>query len=331
MAKFKILFGLVMVGLLSACSNETPVPDKEGLDDKVFVSIKVDGFEQELVPFPKPSTASAEKGIFSATPGSGSVDLRDHINVLDIYVYADVNAEPIHHERQYADDEHFGTYEKYFDPEVTGNRIYIAMHGVKLGEEESIEWTQIQSASSIGVRVSPKVKEAFSAMKILSLKITNEAISNIKLSRYVGRLDLNLEEGITDLKGHLDITIENTAKYFNPFYKDGFHETRGADDTPYQTFYRVTVSPEDVVDGVFSTSTYFILKEEIGSTPEAVVVKIAAYDESGELVREITVPNVLIQSNKVTKLKGTIFTFPNLIQDVGLDDKWDGEFPEVKF
>lgn len=331
MAKFKILFGLVMVGLLSACSKDTPFSDKEGLDDKVFVSIRVDGFEQELVPFPKPSTASAEKGIFSETPGSGSTDLRDHINVLDIYVYADRDSAPIHHERQYADDEHFGTYEQYFDPEGINGRMYVAIHGVKLDEEESIEWTQLQSTNSIGVRVSPKVKEAFSAMKILSLTKTDEAISSIKLSRYVGRLDLDLKEDIPDLKGHLDITIENTAKYFNPFYKDGFHETRGADDTPYQTFNRITVSPEDVVDGVLSTSTYFIRKEEIGSAPTAVRVKVAAYDESGELVREITVPNVLIQSNKVTKLKGTIFTFPNLIQDVGLDDKWDGEFPEVKF
>src|SRR5690606_5471736 len=119
MAKFKIIFGLVMVGLLSACSKENPFSDKEELEGKVLVSVKVDGFEQELVPFPKPSTASAKKGIFSETPGSGSTDLRDHINVLDIYVYNDPAAAPIHHERQYADDDRFGTYEKYFDPEVT--------------------------------------------------------------------------------------------------------------------------------------------------------------------------------------------------------------------
>lgn len=322
---------LILVGILSACSKKTDFSNDEKLDGKVRVAFTVDGFEQELVPFPKPQSASAEKGIFSETPRSGLTDIRDHINVLDIYVYPNRDSEAIDYVRQYADDDNFGSYEKYFDAESYTSSLFIAVHGVKLDEEESIEWTQVQNTSSVGVRVLPNAKDAFSAYKMISLKNSDQAISNIKLSRYVGRLDLNLEEGIPNLTGHLEITIENTAKYYNPFYEEGFHETRDADDTPYHSLNIIPVLPEQVDNGIFSTSVYFVPKERKGSAPTAVTVKIAAYDDSGALVQEMILPNVLIQRNKVTKLNGTIFTFPNLIQDINLDDKWDGEFPEVKF
>lgn len=329
MKKFSYLLGFVLVGLLSSCAKENPFFDDEELDDKVFVSIKVDGFEQELVPFPKPSTASAEKGIFSETPGSGSVDLRDHINVLDIYVYHSSNPNPIDHVRQYADDDNFGVYEKYFDGNPSP--LYIAFHGVNLEDGESLEWINDEKHQDIGVRIAPKPKDAFFVSKQLSMRDGGGTFPSLKLSRYIGRLDLTLEEDLPSINGHLNITIENTGKYFNPFWGYGFNEIRGAGDPPYQTFDSIPISTEEMEDGVFNTSVYFIPKETKESGPVPVRVKVAAYDESGELVREITLSNVLIQSNNITKLKGTIFTFPNLIQDVGLDDKWDGEFPEVKF
>lgn len=329
MKKFIYLLGFVLVGLLSSCAKENPFFGDEKSDGKVFVSIKVDGFEQELVPFPKPSTASAEKGIFSETPGSGSTDLRDHINMLDIYVYHSTNPNPVDYVRQYADDDNFGVYEKYFDGNPSP--LYIAFHGIKLEDGESVEWVNVERRQDIGVRIAPKPKEAFFVAQQLSMRDGGGTFPSLKLSRYVGRLDLSLEEELPDINGYLNITIENTGKYFNPFGGYGFHEIPGAGDPPYQTFNAVPISTEEMDNGVFNTSIYFIPTETIKSGPTSVTVKIAAYDDDNNLVKEMSIPNVLIQGNKITKLKGTIFTFPNLIQEVGLEDRWDGEFPEREF
>lgn len=330
MKKIKVLLALLLVGLFAGCSKETLLSDEENVDGKVRVAFTVSGFEHELLPFPNPIIASAEKGVFSATGGSGSTDIRDYINVLDIYVYHG-NTELVDHVRQYAADEKFGIYEEYIDTTVFTRNLNLAFHGAKLDSNSTLEWINTDDVRKEGVSVTPYITDAFSAF-FMGVRLKPEGVeSNVILSRYVGRVDLNIEEVIPENAGYIKVVVENTAKYFSPAYEEGFTEVRGEDDQPYHTIKRIDIYPDHISDSAIQEQIYFIPKETKGSEPTQVTVKIAAYDIDGELIREISVPDVSIQANKVTKLKGTIFTIPNILQEIGVDTEWDGEFPEREF
>lgn len=330
MKHLKVILALLLVGLFAGCSKETLLSEDENVDGKVRVAFTVSGFEHELVPFPNPIIASAEKGFFSATGGSGSTDIRDHINVLDIYVYYGNRVGHIDYVRQYADDAGFGTYEKYLDTnEYHISTIRVAFHGVKLSEGMSTEWVHTDRSTAVGVRVQPEIEEAFSNNLIFRL---GDAIDeNITLGRYVGRVDLNLEENIPSNAGYIDISIENTAKYFSPIQEVGFTEAIGDDDPDYETIKRIQILPEHIDNSALQEQIYFVPREKKGSGPSQARIKVTAYSNTDELIREVSLSNVSIQANKVTKLSGTIFTIPNLKQDIGLDTEWDGEFPERNF
>lgn len=334
MKNLKVLLALLLVGLFAGCSKETLLSDDENLDGKVRVAFTVDGFEHELAPFPNPIIASAEKGRFSATEGSGSTDIRDHINVLEIYVYYGSHPssfELVDQVKQFAGDDDFGTYERYFDTEVYTRNIHLVFHGAKLNEGTQTDWNSINQFSSLGIGFEPTVSDAFIAYKqSVDLDKPEEIESSIKLSRYVGRIDLNIQEAFPESAGYIDVAVENTARYFSPFLEEGFTEARG-DDLPYQTVKRIQILPEHIADSALQEQIYFIPREKKGSEPSPVTIKVAAYSDTDELIREVSIPDVLIQANKVTKLSGTIFTIPNLTQEIGIDTEWDGEFPEREF
>ncbi|MFB5944308.1 hypothetical protein [Albibacterium profundi] len=332
MKKIKVLLALLLVGLFAGCSKETLLSDEKNVDGKVRVAFTVSGFEHELLPFPNPIIASAEKGVFSATGGSGSTDIRDYIDVLDIYVYhGGTGAELVDHVKQYATDEEFGVYETYIDTTIYRSVIRLAFHGAKLDGNTDTEWVKVDKSLTSGVGFTPYVSDAFSTF-VLGVKLVPEGVeSSVILSRYVGRVDLNIEEVIPESVGYIEVTIANTAKYFSPFYEEGFTEIQGEGDPTHNTIKRIKISEEHIANRSIQEQIYFIPKEEKGSEPTQVTVNVAAYDIDGELIREISVPDVSIQANKVTKLKGTIFTIPNILQEIGVDTEWDGEFPEREF
>lgn len=334
MKALKILCAFVLIGALSACSKESMVTDEENLKGKGRLAFTVDGFTQDLVPFPKLMSASAKGEVSAVTNNPTSTDIRDHINVLDIYVYTGNtnNRVLVDHVQQYADDANFGTYERYFDREIYTSSLHVVIHGTKLEEGGSVEWISIELPTTIGVRTLPEVTDSFSLFQYqLSLDSPDDAIASVQLARYVGRLDLNLEEMIPSDAGHVEVTIENTGKYFQPGREEGFNESLNEDDPSYHTVKEFKVQPEHIADSTLTGSVYFIPKEKRGSGPSTVTVRVAAYDDLGDLIRELTLSDVEIQANRVTKLKGTIFTIPNLVQQIGLDTEWGDDFPEREF
>lgn len=322
----KMLFAFMLISSLSACSKKTETSDLGELDGKVRVAFTVSGFEQELVPFPKPQSASAEKGFRAETSNSSTTELRDHINVLDIYVLHANTNEPIHHVTQYADDANFGKYENYFDPDVYTSSLYFLFAGAKLDEGDAFEWINLQRANTAGVRITPEMKDIFLTTTNMTLKNPNE--DDLTLKRAVGRLDLQLQEIIPDIAGHIEVTIENTGKYLDR-YGRGFTETTGAGDPVYNTVKRINILPEQLGESSLDASMYFIAKDakEQGS----VGVKVAAYDAAGVLIREVALQNVPVQRNRVTKITGQVFTAPNMTHELGIEGEWGEDFPIYEF
>lgn len=323
----KALFALLLISSLSACSKKTGTSDLEKLDGKVRVAFTVSGFEQELVPFPKPQTASAEKGFQTRASSTTSTVLSDHINVLDIYVFYHIGDGYIDHVRQYENDPNFGTYENYFDPDVYTADLHVLFVGSQLGEGEAFEWVNLQNFRAAGFRIAPDMKEAFATRITTNLKNLNT--DPVILKRAVGRLDLQLEEVIPADAGHLEITIEHTGKYFAPFFGLGFTETTQPEDPSYNMVKSISILPEQLGEESFNASLYFFLKD--ATQQSSVPIKVAAYDVNGTLIREVTLQDVKIQTNRITKIKGQIFTAPNMTHQIGLEGEWGEDFPVYEF
>src|SRR5690606_29882126 len=147
------------------------------------------------------------------------------------YVYHSTNPNPVDYVRQYADDDNFGVYEKYFDGNPSP--LYIAFHGIKLEDGESVEWVHVERRQDIGVRIAPKPKEAIFVAQQLSMREGGGIFPSRKLSRYDRSLDISYGEELPVITGCFYILIENTGKCFNTFGRYGFHEIPSVGDPSY--------------------------------------------------------------------------------------------------
>lgn len=315
--------------LITACSKDPLVlnePDNE--EEKQLLSLTVDGFSQDLLPFiDRVQAANLSASLFSPLSSSGT-DLSDYINTLEFKVYH--KNKLVDSYRQYSDDPDFGKYEKYFSPDGTPYNVFIA--GAMLDNGGDIELKRDAGLAETNIRILPEPVDAFSFYNSYTIDAEPQTES-IQLKRFVGRLEINLTEEIPHNAEYIEITIANTAKYFMPVLEKGYHldPKEGEESTPYNTFKKIIIKPEDIGRNDYSVNLYFVLKSELGSEAETTTVTIRAVSDFNLKV-DVREVDVILQSNMRTKLTGKIFTHhPNRTFEIELADDWDSEVPEFRF
>jgi len=319
----------ILLLFIASCSKAPQTIPEEDLaeNEKYLLSFTVSGFSQDLLPFPEKLQST------NALSTNSLVNIRDYFNTLKIIVY--YRNDVIDSVIQYADDPDFGQYSKYYPPSQSVSFPYnVVIIGAMLDNpDEEIVFEEMDQITYSRVSISPNPADAFFAVKtfVLSPEPTHETI---QLQRFVGRLDVQLDEEIPNTADQIEVTIENTAKYFMPVEKRGYHIDRiiKNDNVPYNTVKRIKINPEDTGRQDFSFSTYFMLKSILGSEAETSKVVIRAYNQDGKEITKREIPNVIIQANKRTKLRGLLFTSPpNMGFDMEIESDWDSEIPEFKF
>jgi len=344
---YKLLSLLLSVTVLlsiSGCAKD-PIPDiddEDSQDGKYLISFTIDGFSQDLLPFSdkiraSDLSASANRNLNSAllpnsiqATGEPDTDIRDIINTLEIKVYrGNFLVDSV---RQYADDPNFGKFANYYNP-GTPHNLFVA--GALLENEGDLimkKDSPTGTTRDVYLRVLPQATDAFFIYKAYDFSKEPQH-ENLKLKRFVGRVEVELDEIITSDANRIDITIENTAAYFLPYHQRGYHLNQDIelDQISHHTIKSVQIKPEDVGRTDFSLSAYFVLKSELGTAPETTKIILAAYREDGSMIRQKEIPNVSLQANKRTKLVGKLFTVPNVDFEVGLESDWHSEVPEYEF
>lgn len=315
--------------LITACAKDSLAPDESNKEEKQLLSLTVDGFSQDLLPFiDRVQAGNLSASLFSPLPSSGT-NLSDYINTLEYKVYHKGNL--VDSIRQYSDDPEFGKYENYFTPDGNPYNVFVA--GAMLGNEGDIELRKDAGLAETSLRVLPESVDAFSFYNSYTVGAEPQTES-IQLKRFVGRLEINFTEEIPHNAMSIEITIHNTAKYFMPVSERGYHldPKEGEESTPHNTFKKILIKPEDVGRNDYSVNLYFILKSALGSEAEITDVTIRTVSDMNQKIDIKEVNNVVLQANMRTKLTGKIFSHhPNRTFDIELNSDWDSEVPEFRF
>jgi len=315
--------------LIAACSKDpVALPDEPIEGEKQLLSLRVDGFSQNLLPFVDRIQASnLSASFFSNAVSSSSINLSDHINTLEVKVFH--KNKLIDSIRQYSNDPDFGIYEKYLPPDGNAYRVFVA--GAMLDAGGDIELKRGVDTDDTYIKVLPEPVDAFFFYNSYMIG-TEPQTESIQLKRFVGRLEIDLLEEVPPNAHRIEITIDNTAQYFMPVSERGYHlNPKGDDSTPHNTSKTIIFKPEDRGRTDYSVNLYFVLKSKLGSAAESSKVTIKAFDTSNkEIIREIN--NVILQANKRIKLSGIIFTHhPNRELEIQLNSDWDSEVSEYRF
>src|SRR5690606_35275087 len=104
----------------------------------------------------------------------------------------------------------------------------------------------------------------------------------------------------------------------------------GQDKTGNQT-ESFSIRPEDIGAQEKTFGSYFMLKNVLGTTAPPRTVTITTYDKSNKVIVKRVVPNVNLQLNQITRLRGPIFSnHPNIDFNIELDSDWQSEIPELE-
>ncbi len=326
----KLTTAFIFMLLVSACSKDAIVPEDQNNGEKQLLSFTVDGFSQNLLPFvDRIQAAHLNASLFSQV-SSSTINLSDYINTLEFMVYH--RGIVVDSVRQFSDDPDFGKYENYFAPKTSvPYNVFIA--GAMLEFDGDIEMKRKHGASQqeTSLRILPEPVDAFSFANSYIIGAEPQTES-IQLKRFVGRLEIDLKEEIPHNAARIEITVENTAQYFMPLLKKGYHLDPNKDSTQHNTLKTIIFQAEDIGRTDYSATVYYILKSELGSEAEISGVTLKAFDRSNKEIATRYIPDVTLQANKRTRLTGKIFTpHPSTFFDIEITDDWDSEVPEFVF
>src|SRR5690606_31951030 len=192
-------------------------------------------FTQDLLPFSNkiqaydlsasasrnPDASLLSKSIQSST--TQTADIRDFINTIEIKVYN--GATLVDSIRQYAEHSDFGKFAKYYK---NNNPHNVFIVGAMLGDNGDFimrKETPATTVRDVYLKVLPQPTDAFSFYKSYDFKKEPQH-ENLKLKRFVGRVEVHLDEQIPPDAARIEITIENTAEYYLPSYQRGYHLSR---------------------------------------------------------------------------------------------------------
>lgn len=345
-----ILASIVLL-LFISCSKETldGFVDEKPNEGDYLISFDVTGFSQDLIPFSEQikahnMSASAGgksllslnnqlKGLSAQTTGEEETpttpNIRDFINTIEIKVYRSTTL--IDSVRQYADDPDFGRFAKYYSG-TSSLAVFVAGAMLEDNGDLILRKDPKGQVTDTKLKILPDAVDAFSFYRFHDIKVAPKH-ENIKLKRFVGRVEVVLDEEIPADAARLDIAIENTAEYFIPAKERGFYLSTDAskDTVQHNTFKSIEIKAEDRGRTDYSAHAYFVLKSPLGSKPDTTNIILSAFRANGVLIQRRVVPNVVIQANKRTRLIGKLFTAPNLDFDFEFENDWSADIPEYDF
>ena len=335
------IFLLVSSILINGCSKDPINPDDDGFQDgKYLISFDINGFTQDLLPFSdkiRASNLSASMGPNYPSRLSNmqaaevqSTDIRDFINTLEIKIYSRNTL--IDSIRQYAEDPNFGKFSKYYNPSNPHNLFITGAMLENNGDVKMGRNSPTETVENVFIKILPEATDAFFFYKTYFFAQEPQH-ENLKLKRFVGRVEVNIDEKIPVDADRIEITIQNTAEYFLPFQERGFYLSPllTSDTLVHHTKKSFQLKPEDKGREDFSVAAYFVLKDKLGNTPQPTKITLAAYRANGTLIREREISNINLQSNKRTKLTGKLFSVPNVDFEMELESDWDSDVPEYEF
>ena len=175
---------------------------------------------------------------------------------------------------------------------------------------------------------------------IFKLKDHTKLRVTLEYSKIINGTETQTEEIIEEIissfskynANRIEITVHNTAQYFMPFLKKGYHLNPKNDSVQHNTLKTIIFQAEDLGRTDYSATVYYMLKSELGSEAEISNVTLKAFDRSNKEIATRYIPDVTLQANKRTRLTGKIFTpHPSTFFDIEITDDWDSEVPEFVF
>lgn len=143
------------------------------------------------------------------------------------------------------------------------------------------------------------------------LTITSSAVNqSIKLDRFVGKLEVNVEDAMPAGVSTIGITVDKQYGVYI-YQTDSFDP-----NTPFTANQSVTVPASA------SGTTNYKIDQIIGTTSVPVTVNIVAYDANKKVLGQANVANVKFEKNKTTILSGKLFGSSNGFQ-VTANAAWD--------
>jgi hypothetical protein len=327
-----ILWAFVAL-FVAACSKAPNLePGEESIEGKTLLSFTIDGFAQENVPFPKsPNLQSSLKPLSGDGSGSAPFNIRDYANVIKYQIFK--YTELVDSVTQYASDPDFGTYRKYVPASKDSSQreqYFIGISAAMLKDGQSMKMEGFPGSLTVSFPSSqPDAFYAYERPYILE----GQPFTSVKLKRIVGKVEVIPTDSIPENAGRVEIEITDIAKHFEMVRARGFFETptTGADPKGSQTDV-FPIKPEDIGAQDTTFGSYFMLKSVLGTVAPPRTVAITTYDKNNQVIIKRVVPNVNLQLNQITRLRGPVFSnHPNADFSIELESDWKSEIHEIEF
>lgn len=331
MKQNNVIFWVMLTLLVASCSKAPTLdPIEESTEGKVLLSFSIDGFEQENLPFPRASLQSSIRPAQANDGENKPFDLRDYANVVVYKIWK--SGKVVDSLRQYASDPNFGEYSRFLPvSKDSSNAEYyqIRIAAAMLEDGQSVHITGGDTNATLSF--SPYAADGFfhSSSPVLS---EGTEIKSVKLRRVVGRVEVIPTDTIPANAERVEIEVANVAKYFDMFFKVGYYSIKSSSDGTGSEVRRIPILPDDIGKNGKAFASYFMLKDTLGKTAPPRTVTITTFDKQQKVIMKRVVPNVNLQSNQITRLRGPIFSNrPNADFSIELENDWKTEIPEIEF
>jgi len=333
MKKNNVIFWVMMTLLVASCSKAPKLdPTEETIEGKALLRFSIDGFAQETLPFPKsPNLQSSTKPLHASDEGEKPFNLRDYANVIEYKIskYSTL----VDSVTQYASDPDFGIYSRYLpvSADTTEREGYhINISAAMLEDGQSLRTKG--GSSTLDLSFDPHTPDAFYHYSEVSLP-EGSSINSVKIKRIVGKVEVIPTDTIPANAGKVEIDVYDVAKHFLLRKGTGyFVSQKTGDERVGSEIKTISILPEDIGKSEKTFASYFMFKDKLGTQVAPRTVTITTYDKDDNVIMKRVVPNVNLQINQITRLRGPIFSNrPNADFSIEFESDWNSEIPEFEF
>ena len=294
----KSIFLAAICLLFAACCNDNDILNNQS-EEQVPVTIRFSGFTVSQEDFP--ATRATE------TPASYNL-----VKAIDLVMFASDGSEAYRHTQLKDDGTTYTTFGEFSFTIPVGNYTLVAVaRHVGTGDEFTL------TSPTVAAYTSERPRETFCLKQDVTVTSASPLDLDATMSRISTKLNILSTDGRPASATKIRTTFEKGGKSFNP--------TTGLSLT--DTGFSQTNNPSAAVGSTIDISILpFLYTDE-----ETMTVTIEALDADDNVLATRTVNNVPFKRNRVTTLRGAIYTASASAAAFQLETSWQTPSDPIDF